>query len=309
MSAERVFNIFLYFDIGVASEYGVRDHRISGTDAEKKAFLLSHVSEDHPIARRFQLERNFTPEEWLAALRYGDTHFYFEEAFIILNAPSAPIYCSTAVIDGVPTVDEKIGPGAYRGDAVSEMEGRGAVPDYLVHYTNGNSFHFTELIHDDYFKAIKTLFNAKLYVSCAKLLMSCVDSLSFVEYGNKSGNFSKWLDTYADLSSCGITPEELWEFRNSLLHMTNLASKKVIAGTVSSIMPYVGGPDTMPQIRPELPKPFNLYTLITVLGAAIGKWGETYNSDRDKMLRFIERYDTTISDSRMAFFRYQSRTE
>jgi hypothetical protein len=27
---------------------------------------------------------------------------------------------------------------------------------------------------------------------------------------------------------------------------------------------------------------------------------EAYNTDRDKMLKFIERYDTTISDSRMA---------
>lgn len=231
---------------------------------------------------------------------------YFEEAFITLSAPAAPIYCSTAVVDGVPTVDHKIGPGAFRGDAVSEIVGRGAVPDYLVHYTDGTALRFTELIHDDYFKAIRALFNEKLYVSCAKLLMSCIDTLAFVEYGNKSGNFSKWLDTYADLFSCGITQDELWEFRNSVLHMTNLASKKVIAGTVSPIMPYVGGPDTMPQIRPELPKPFNLYKLITVMGSAIGKWGETYNSDPDKMLTFIERYDTTISDGRMAFFPYPS---
>jgi hypothetical protein len=28
--------------------------------------------------------------------------------------------------------------------------------------------------------------------------------------------------------------------------------------------------------------------------------GEGYNVDREKMLKFIERYDTTISDSRMA---------
>ena len=37
------------------------------------------------------------------------------------------------------------------------------------------------------------------------------------------------------------------------------------------------------------------------IGDGIGKWGEAYNTDREKLLKFIERYDTTISDSRMAW--------
>ena len=105
---------------------------------------------------------------------------------------------------------------------VTAQEGRGAVPDYLVHYTTENIFRFTELINDDYFKAIRTLLNAELYVSSAKLLMSCVDTLSFVEYSNVSGNFTKWLDAFVDLAPLGITSGELWEFRNSVLHMSNL---------------------------------------------------------------------------------------
>jgi hypothetical protein len=133
--------------------------------------------------------------------------------------------------------------------------------------------------------------------------MSCVDTLAFVEYGNMSCNFTGWLDAYVDLSPHNITAEELWEFRNSVLHMTNLASRKVISGKVSPIMPYVGGPDTMPAITPDLPKPFNLYGLIAAIGTGIERWGETYNSDRDKLMKFIERYDTTISDSRVAWFR------
>ena len=60
----------------------------------------------------------------------------------------------------------------------------------------------------------------------------------------------------------------------------------------------------MPQLTPNLPKPFNLYGLIATIGEGIGKWGEAYNADRDKLLKFIERYDTTISDSRMARFAY-----
>ncbi|WP_051373168.1 MULTISPECIES: hypothetical protein [unclassified Afipia] len=309
MTTERVFNLFVYFDAGVADEYGVRHHRGDGGDAEKAALLLSRVGEDHSRARRFRFARNFTPEEWLAVMRRGDVLRYFEEALAHFRAPTAPIYCITAIVDGVPRIDQKIGPEPFRGDMVSVIEGHGSVPDYLVHYTDGNAFHFTELIHDDYFRAIRALFNAKLHVSCAKLLMSCVDTLAFVEYGDVSYNFTKWLDTYADLSPHGIDSNELWEFRNSILHMTNLASRKVSSGKVSPIMPYVGGPDRMPVIAPNLPKPFNLYGLIVTIGDGIGKWGETYNCDRDKILKFIERYDTTISDSRMASFSHAGNTK
>ncbi|HUX22962.1 MAG TPA: hypothetical protein VMW69_17130, partial [Spirochaetia bacterium] len=182
--------------------------------------------------------------------------------------------------------------------------GRGAVPDYLVHYTAENTFRFAELINDDYFKAIKILFNAGLYVSCAKLLMSCIDTLSFVEYGDVPGNFMTWLDAFIDLTSHGITSEELWEFRNSVLHMTNLESRKVGSGKVSGIVPYVGGPGTMPVDGEGHLKPFNLYGLIATVSEGISRWGETYNADRQKLLKFIERYDTTISDNRMAWFAF-----
>jgi hypothetical protein len=302
MSPERIFNIFVYFNGGVATEYGVRHHHTAGEDGEKTSFLLAHIDEDHPIARHFRLPRPFTPEEWLAAFRHGDVLGYFEEAFRIFRARVAPVFCITSIVDGTPKADRQIGTEPFRGDAVTAQEGRGAVPDYLVHYTDGNAFRFTELIHDDYFKAIRTLFNAKIYVSCAKLLMSCIDTLAFVEYGDVPGNFTRWLDAYVDLAPQGISAVELWEFRNSVLHMTNLASRKVVSGIVSPIVPYVGGPETMPAIAPDNSKPFNLHGLITTIGIGIAKWAESHNSDRDKLLKFIERYDTTISDSRMAWF-------
>lgn len=298
MTAERIFNIFIYFQEGVATEYGVRFHRISGSDDEKTAFLLLRVSEDHAIARHFKLARSFTPEEWRAALRHGDILQYFEVALTAFRAKESPLYCLTAVVDGLARIDQQIGPEPFRGDSVSRVESYGAVPDYLVHYTDGGAFRFTELINDDFFKAIKCLYNANLYVSCAKLLMSCVDTMAFVECGDVPGNFAKWLDDYVDLAQEGITSDELWEFRNSVLHMTNLASRKVLSGKVSPIMPYVGTFDTIPAISPGLPKPFSLYGLIRAVGDGIGKWAEAYNSDRDKLLKFIERYDTTISDSR-----------
>lgn len=121
MSEERIFNIFLYFNNGVANEYGMRHHRVGGTDADKTAFLASRISDDHKIARRFQLRRNFTPEEWRAVLRAGDALAYFGEAFDQFNAPLSPIYCATAVVDGVPTVDQRIGPDAFRGDECGDQ--------------------------------------------------------------------------------------------------------------------------------------------------------------------------------------------
>jgi hypothetical protein len=304
MAEERIFNIFVYFDDGAAHSYGVRHRRVSGSDAEKTAHLRATVNCDHPVAKRFALPRSFTAEQWRAAQRHGEILGYFEQAFKLYRAPAAPVFCLTAVVDGVAKVDLTTGAEAFRGDKVSAQPGRGAVPDYLIHYVDGAKFRFTELIHDDYFQAIRTLFNARLYVSCAKLLMSCIDTLAFVEFGDVSGNFSKWLDAYVDLAPHGISSEELWEFRNSVVHMTNLASRKVVSGKVSPIMPYAGGPATLPAITEGVPKPFNLYGLIVSIGDGIGRWAESYNQDRDKFLSFIERYDLTISDSRMAQFTF-----
>ncbi|HEY8063725.1 MAG TPA: hypothetical protein VIF40_03240 [Methylosinus sp.] len=305
MSIERIFNIFVYFDCGVVKEYGVRHHTVGGSDQEKTDYLLSHIAQDHPIAHRFSFTRRFNPPEWLAAQRHGNQLGYFEEAFDLFRASAMPVFCTTCIVDGKPIVDRQIGPEPFRGEEVTAQEGWGSVPDYLVHYTNEDGLRFTDLIHDDYFKAIRVLFNERLYVSCSKLLMSCIDTIAFVEYGDVSGNFTQWVDAYVKLHSLGISANELWEFRNSILHMTNLSSRKIMAGSVSPIMPYVGGPRSMSSIAPGGLKPFNLHELIKAVGSAIGKWAETYSTDRDKILKFIERYDSTISDSRMVWVRHQ----
>ncbi|MBY3389201.1 hypothetical protein [Rhizobium laguerreae] len=303
MVEERAFNIFVYFDQGVARQYGARHHRLAGDDEAKLRHLRANIETDHAKAKRFDFGRTFTPEEWIAAQRFSEVTRYFEEAFSNYRAPRAVVYCMTPVVDGVPTFDEQVSTGPFRGDVVTQIEGRGSVPDYLVTYVRENTFHLAELLNDDYFKAIKLLFNAGHHVSSAKLLMSCVDTLAFVEHGDRRGNFTDWLDAYVDLAPIGITAVEVWEFRNSILHMTNLASRQVLAGKVSSISPYIGSAHTMPRLDPRLPKPFNLYRLMLAVGGGAGKWAQTY-ADTEKMLKFIERYDTTISDGRVA--RWQS---
>ncbi|MDR6758842.1 hypothetical protein J2Y48_004150 [Mycoplana sp. BE70] len=299
MFEERAFNIFVYFDQGVARQYGARHHRLAGSDEAKLKHLLANVETDHTNAKRFDFERTFTPDEWIAAQRFSEVTHYFEEAFCHFRAPRAVIYCVTSVVDGVPTVNQQVSTSPLRGDVVTQIEGRGSVPDYLVTYVRENNFYLAELLNDDYFKAIKLLFNAGHHVSSAKLLMSCVDTLAFVEHGDVRGNFTDWLDTYVDLTPIGISAVEVWEFRNSILHMTNLASRQVLAGKVSSIAPYIGRAPSMAQLDLRLPKPFNLYLLMLAVADGAAKWAQTY-TDKEKMLKFIERYDTTISDGRVA---------
>lgn len=298
--SERVFNIFIYFDGGRATEYGVRHYRREGNEKAQGALLKASVASDHGVARRFPLPRSFTPQEWLALQRRGLSLSIFEEAFQLFRAPREPIICITAIVDGDPKVEKEIGIEPYQGAQVTQGDGFGTIPDYLVTYTEGAFFRFDKLMNDDYFTAMRLLFQAGHFVSANKLLMSCIDTLAFVEFGDVAGNFAKWLDAYVDLSSVGITSSELWELRNSLLHMTNLASRAVIAGKVSPIMPYVGPLGIEHPTSGAKFKPFNLKALIDAIVAGISKWANSYNEDRDKFLKFVERYDTTISDSRIA---------
>ena len=302
MTAESIFNFYVLFEQGVASRYRACSHLADGSDEEKLAFLRARVETDYLSARGFALQRTFTPEQWLAAQRFGDVFEYFEAAFVEFGAGPGPLCCLTSVVDGVIKIDLVVNTAPFRGDQVTAREGRGSMPDYLVHYVDGEHFHFNALINDDYFKAIKLLFNAGLYVSCAKLLMSCIDTLAFVEFGDVPSNFARWLDSYVDLRALGITSQELWEFRNSVVHMTTLESRKVATGKISPIAPYVANPATVLSPSPGSLKPFNLYSLILSVTVGIETWLDSYNQDRKKFLTFVERYDLTISDSRFAQF-------
>jgi hypothetical protein len=178
--------------------------------------------------------------------------------------------------------------------------------DYLKAYVRDGEFDLPRLINDDHFSAIKLLFNSGHYVSAAKLLMSFLDTIAFIEMGDVKGNFVLWLRTYADLTLLGIIAEELWELRNGLLHMTNLNSRSVQAGKVPRLFFYVGPLNSLQSSTPG-EKCFNLKQLIDVVAKALSKWTATYNSDRSKLLDFVSRYDLTISDSRLTFLNLESK--
>lgn len=84
--------------------------------------------------------------------------------------------------------------------------------------------------------------------------------------------------------------------------MTNLDSRKVLAGKARRLMFYVG---VLPKGFPtesEEAKLFSFMDLIEVVTQAMGKWIESFNADRSKFEIFVDRYDQVISDVRYQVF-------
>lgn len=171
--------------------------------------------------------------------------------------------------------------------------------DYVGSYVTSEVADLPRLINDDFLEPIKLLFTNEYYVSAAKLLMSFVDSIAYVEYGDHAKNpFLAWVVKYTDLSSVGVTAEELWEHRNSLLHMTNLESRKVRAGKVRRLIHYVGPlPAEIPR-EDDDSKLYDLHALIITLIRALQPWLQTYKEDPGRLEHFMERYDLVLSDKR-----------
>lgn len=174
--------------------------------------------------------------------------------------------------------------------------------DYFGKYFISQGFDFPGLINDDFIEPIRLLFQNKHYVSATKLLVVFIDSIGYVEYGEAEGNpFIRWLTAHTDLTPVGVTSEELWEHRNSLLHMSNLDSRKVVAGKVKRLMCYVG---VLPAGIPSETSDTKYYSLQKLILAVVGgcqRWFESYNSNREKIEGFVKRYDLIASDARMLY--------
>lgn len=171
--------------------------------------------------------------------------------------------------------------------------------DYFGKFFNDQGFDFSGLLNVDFFNPVRILFQKQHYVSATKLLLVAIDSMSHVEYGDVPGSFVKWLHQYADLSKIGITAEELWEQRNSLLHMSNLDSRKVRAGGARRLVAYVGEIPAHVELDQSSIGYYDLEKLILEFAAACGRWIETYGRDRSKIDSFVSRYDLIASDARM----------
>lgn len=173
--------------------------------------------------------------------------------------------------------------------------------DYLKQYIKDDQFDVPRLLHDDFYVAIKLCFNQQKYVSCAKLLVSFIDTLGFIKYGDTKDSFIMWLNDYVDLTKVGITSSELWEHRNSLLHMTSLKSRKVLSGKSPFLILYVG---QLPEgvYPPEGEKWYDLKLLMSEITQGLQKFIIDFVSNNMEL--FIERYDLILSDHRYQKFEY-----
>lgn len=298
---EQIYNVFLFFDAkDLCSVAGYATHLHEGSDQEGIDFLRQRVDADLALAQKVPLSRPFTRSEYNARCRIGEGHHLYDELFMQTGAGAAPLFVSTPVLDGKTHFNYSSDHRDLDVNEVSEkLEEPGIMVDWLRKYASDDGINFSQLIHDDYFLAIKLTFNAGLYVSSMKLLVCCIDSLAYIEHGDDRGAFVKWMETYCDLAPLGITAAELWGLRNGILHMTNLNSSSVLKGQVRRISFRVGD-------SPEIPRDvggvyyFDFLGLVHAFAQAQARWIESYNNDRGKFAKFVERYDETISDSRAA---------
>jgi hypothetical protein len=296
---ETIYNLFAYTDGSRIHTIGIHPYEIAheATDESKLTFLKERCLVDHVNAYQARIVSPvITPTEFMAKHRLGNALHMFEQLFIHFKAPASPLFVMTTIVNGKPQVDHSY---ADRLDP-NDISGPGVMSDYLLKYSTTDGIDLIQMFDDDYFKAIKLLFNNGMIVSSVKLLMIFVDTAAFVEHGDRSGNFISWLGTYVSLSPLNIEPQELWELRNGVLHMSNLHSRGVLSGKVNRLVPCVNLGDTVvDELHAE--KRFDLLRLITALITGVGAWVQSYNDDRAKFEKFVERYDTVISDSRLAY--------
>jgi hypothetical protein len=301
--AETVYNLFIYVNNHMIDEVGFVLHHLEGADEDKLSILKANVDPDYKTADRYKVRGGLAWAKYHAMERTGRHLELFEQLFQDVGAPADPLFALTAIVDGSPRIDLVTGPGAIDLTEIQNTPfAPGVMVDYLKAYVKDGNLDLPKLLNDDYFVAIKMLYNARYFVSAAKLLMSFLDTVAFVDLGDTPGNFSKWLAAYADLTPLAVTAKELWEFRNGLLHMTNLSSRAVTTGTTAPLILYWGAErPTMAPKNPENAKYLDLKGLLDVIFAAVTKWIETYNDNPDKLLEFVHRYDLTISDARLAY--------
>ena len=287
---ERLFNVFIYGNETHVHSMSYCEYKSEGSYDDLTNFLKSRVHDDYKSAKITTLNQ---PIEW-------DTFYSMERLGAVTNTlrndgimDEDDIYCITHIIDGNVRVDE-----------VVDTNPPNAIPDYLSIYMTANGFDFPQLIEDDYYAAIKILWNEKKYISSMKLLFSAIDTLGFIEYGPRRNSFILWLDEYCDLRSINVTSQEVWELRNSLLHMTNLDSHKVRNSTVERLLPAIAHPDVKTLPMEGNTRRFHASRFIAVLlPKAIEKWLRTYIQGNGNIVQFIQRYDTIVSEARMTVHR------
>lgn len=282
---ERIVNVFTFGNGDRIQSFGWTTHMVEGSYRELTAFLQSRVEIDFKTAKQIDFPEPMKRSDFDFALRLGALDSVAPQ---VVEMVGNSIFCLTHVIDGKPKVE-----------GVVHAQPHEAVPDYLRIYWTTSGFDFGQLIDDDFMDAITVLWEKQKYVSALKLLFVMIDTLGFVEFGPVNDCFVRWLDRFCDLGPLGVSTEELWELRNSLLHMTNLDSHKVHSGKVKRLLPVTTAQQNDIPIEMDDFKNLHMTRLFgSVIPAGIVKWVNALNEDQDKFLDFMQKYDTVISDSR-----------
>lgn len=313
MATEKIINIFPIFEGQILTCIGFRVHELDGTDDEKIEFLKSRIEQDVKEMAVTLLPENFlirlpdgttspgiTLERYNTLLHNGTDGILYEGIFQALDFPENPLQISTPIVDGEIKFHKSMKFDMELKAPFTTKIHEEIPKHYLDEFITDQGFALVELIDKDFFGAIKLTFNEGYYVSCLKLLLSAVDSIAYLEFGDipQRNIFRDWLTTYCDFSNLNIDDSELWEYRNSLLHMTNAYSRKVSKELVKRLKFYVSGEDKPTLTGDMQSKYFNVKSLIQAVSDGIDRWAESYNENRDKIEGFIDRYDLVISDSR-----------
>jgi hypothetical protein len=183
---DTVYNLFLYVDKSQIKALGVVPHVLEGTDEEKISALQLRVERDYKTAKRTEVRGIFEWSAYESLMRLGRELELFEEIFRDCKAPPNPLVVITPVVDGAPLIlaITRLGPLNLEDFRGTPLEKPGVMADYLKAYVQDDHFDLPRLINDDYFLAIRLLFNAHHFVSAAKLLMSCIDTVAFIDAGH-----------------------------------------------------------------------------------------------------------------------------
>ena len=282
---ERIVNIFVYVDREVIRSIGYTEYEMEGTYEDLTSYLQSRVEIDYAAATRIDLGEEYPPAVFRYALRLDALQYLIP---VMGEIVGDSVYCITQILD------DALGPNEPMHD-----HEHNPVPDYLRIYWTSKGFDFGQLLDDDFMDAIKLLWNHQKYISALKLLFIMIDTLGFVVLGPLRDAFTMWLDDYCELNSLGVSSAELWELRNSLLHMSNLASNKVERGAVTRLLPV------FTSIQNDIPVEIggfkNLHSsrlIGDVVPKGVLRWVQSMSGDSEKFMTFVERYDTVVSESR-----------
>ncbi len=315
LSTETVANLFLYVESDVIKSLGAVAYDRGGDEHEIAAFLQSRAGADAGRSVRYPLpvasikswlgidaEQGLSLEEFSYLARTGKAIWLFEVPLQDLKAPARPLVCITPIVDGKPRIDllSHVDPTTCPATLSEEFDGIVKRTDWLAAYVTPSGLNVHDLLGDDFTEAIKLLYAHKHYVSAMKLIVSFVDTVAYLDLGDVAGNYETWLSKHAVLTPVGVTPSELWAFRNAILHMTNSLSRSVLSGKLLPLHFFID--PTAKSVRIDQDsgtKMFSFEALYEAIIEAVDKWTKSYSGDLSKQLEFIQRYDTILSEGRI----------